>query len=238
MQKIFIVEDEENIRELISYALKNSGFEIAAFSDGENVVEKVLKELPDLIVLDIMLPIKDGLQILKELKGNRKSEDIPVIMLTAKTTEIDKVKGLDLGADDYISKPFSVMELISRVKAVLRRTKSSDKISATNYSVGDLTINGAKRELTVKGKVVELTYKEFELLVLLVKNKEKVLSRDQIINAVWDYDYVGESRTVDMHIKTLRQKLGDCGNYIFTVRNVGYVIKDEKGEKAIAEKDI
>lgn len=224
IQRICIVEDDDHIRELIEYALKGSGFSTRSFSDGGGVIEYILSNSTDLVLLDIMLPVEDGMSLLEKIKGNSKLSEIPVILLTAKSTELDKVKGLDAGADDYVTKPFSVMELISRVKAVLRR--SEKKEDNRNYlAFGDLVIDKEKRRVTLKSQEVYLTYKEFELLVYLADNKEKVLSRDQIINAVWSYDFIGESRTVDMHIKALRQKLPDFGQHIVTVRNVGYVFR-------------
>lgn len=226
MKKIFIAEDDENIRELLAYALENSGFSTVAFPDGSQVMEAVLKTPPNLIILDIMMPIMDGMTLLSKLKSNPKTAEIPVIMLTAKATELDKIKGLDTGADDYITKPFSVMELISRVKVVLRRVKSTDEGESLQF--GDITINKEQRAVSVESQEISLTYKEYELLVFLIENRGKVLSRNQIINSVWDYAYAGESRTVDMHIKSLRKKLLSCGNYVVTVRNVGYVAKLEE----------
>ncbi|MEG2198664.1 MAG: response regulator transcription factor, partial [Anaerovorax sp.] len=216
---------DDNIRELLTYALENSGFSVIPFPDGSQVLEQVLKTPPNLIVLDIMMPVVDGMTILSKLKANRKTAEIPVIMLTAKATELDKIKGLDTGADDYITKPFSVMELISRVKVVLRRVKDMDESESIEF--GNLEINKDQRRVSVEGKEIALTYKEFELLVFLVENRGKVLSRDQILHGVWDYAYGGESRTVDMHIKSLRKKLLSCGNYVVTVRNVGYVARLE-----------
>lgn len=236
MQKIFIAEDDENIRELIGYALKNSGFETVLFPNGKNVVLEAEKISPDLILLDIMMPEVDGMTVLMNLRENLKTKTIPVIMLTAKSLEMDKVRGLDTGADDYMTKPFSVVELISRVKAVLRRAPAIKDEGVLR--LGALEVDGVKRTATVSGKEAELTFKEFELLLLLMKNREKVLSRDQIINAVWDYDFVGESRTVDMHVKALRHKLGACGRYIVTVRNVGYVLRPDSKEGSGAKENI
>jgi len=224
---IYIVEDDINIREMESYALKNSGFHVVGFSDGQCFFEECRKALPSLVVLDIMLPGEDGLEILKKLRQSDKTKKIPVVMVTAKTSEIDAVKGLDGGADDYITKPFGIMEFISRVKAVLRRYDiSSEEV----FTFEDIVLDDRKRQVTASGKICELTYKEYELLKYLVSNQGIVLSRDKIMDTVWGTDYEGESRTVDMHIKTLRQKLGLCGAYIKTVRNVGYKIdwiKDE-----------
>ncbi len=222
MVRIFCVEDDENIRELIIYALKSSGFEAIGFEEGRSFFKEISKEAPELVLLDIMLPDIDGIDILKKLKESASTADIPVIILTAKSSEFDKVKGLDLGADDYITKPFSVMELISRVKAVLRRTGGGNEEDIINLQ--DISINYKKRSLQVKGEAVALTYKEFELLYYLMQNKEIVLSREQLMERVWGFDFEGETRTVDMHIKTLRQKLGSSGSLIETVRGVGYKI--------------
>ena len=181
------------------------------------------EQIPDLVLLDIMLPDEDGLQILKKLRLNHKTVLVPVIMVTAKTTELDKVKGLDLGADDYLSKPFGVMELISRVKALLRRTEKED--DGDTLACGSIEIDNKRHSVTVQGETCELTFKEFELLKYLMINQGIVLSRDKLMNQVWGFEYEGESRTVDMHIKTLRHKLGDGGQQIKTVRNVGYVME-------------
>lgn len=223
MQKIFCVEDDDNIRELTVYALKQNGFEIEGFSCAEELFSALKTELPDLILLDIMLPDTDGLEILSLLRANDETENLPVIMLTAKSGELDKVKGLDGGADDYITKPFSVMELISRVKALLRRTSTESSSSSLNYK--GICVDSLSRKVTVEDKEVVLTYKEFELLFCLLKNKGIVMSRDKLLRHVWGFNFEGESRTVDVHIKTLRQKLGENGAVIETVRNVGYTIK-------------
>lgn len=224
---IYIVEDDINIREMESYALKNSGFNVLGFSDSEGFFEECRKALPSLVVLDIMLPGEDGLEILKRLRQSDKTKNIPVVMVTAKTSEIDAVKGLDGGADDYITKPFGIMEFISRVKAVLRRYNiGGEEI----FTFEEIVLNDRKRQVTADGKVCELTYKEYELLKYLMSNQGIVLSRDKIMDTVWGTDYEGESRTVDMHIKTLRQKLGLCGAYIKTVRNVGYKIDGLRDE--------
>lgn len=220
MQKIYCVEDDQNIRELLIYALTSSGFEAKGFECSSLFFEELKKEKPNLILLDIMLPDKDGIEILRELRMNFGTEKIPVIMLTAKTSEIDKVKGLDLGADDYITKPFGILELISRIKAVLRRTDIPSDILSYN----DIQVDALSRKVTVGANEISLTYKEFELLFYLLKNKGIVLSREKLMNEVWGFDFEGESRTVDMHIKTLRQKLGESGSIIETVRNVGYKV--------------
>lgn len=219
---IYIVEDDTDIREMESYAIKNSGFEVNAFSNGKDFFSAVKEQMPSLIMLDIMLPGEDGLAILQKLRAKKNTEGIPIIMVTAKTSEIDKVKGLDMGADDYITKPFGVMELVSRVKALLRRCESKQESQTLSYK--EITIDDHKRKVTVDGETCVLTYKEYELLKYLIVNKDIALSREKLLGKVWGYDFEGESRTVDMHIKTLRQKLGKAGNYIVTVRHVGYKI--------------
>ena len=216
---IYIVEDDENIREMESYALKNSGFEVIGFGEGKSFFAAIEKRIPLLVVLDIMLPGDDGQEILKKIKTGEKTKNLPVIMVTAKTAEIDAVKGLDGGADDYITKPFGIMEFISRVKAVLRRSLKQEKDSLV---FGEIFMDDKKRIVTVSGKNCELTYKEYELLKYFMSNESMVLSREMIMDKVWGTDFEGESRTLDMHIKTLRQKLEDAGKYIKTVRNVGY----------------
>ncbi len=217
---IYIIEDDQDIREMETYALKNSGFEVEAFSESSSFYEACRKSLPSLVLLDIMLPGEDGLAILKKLRQGDDTKDIPVIMVTAKSTEIDKVKGLDSGADDYITKPFGVMELVSRAKALLRRCpKNSDQ---KVLSFQGIVIDDDKHTVTVDGRECKLTFKEYELLKYFLQNKGIALSRERLIEQVWGYDFEGESRTVDMHIKTLRQKLGSTGSIIKTVRNVGY----------------
>ncbi len=224
MPLIYIVEDDINIREIQRYALKNSGFETREFDCKRDLFQSLEQEIPSLILLDIMLPGEDGLDILAALRKNQNTKTIPVIMVTAKTTEMDKVKGLDLGADDYMTKPFGIMELISRVKALLRRTRAAEEeLLLTN---GRIVLDVKKHRVLADQNICELTYKEFELLKMLLVNRGIVLSRDQIMDQVWGFEYEGESRTVDMHIKTLRQKLGDAGSGIKTVRNVGYSIKE------------
>ncbi|WP_075717434.1 response regulator transcription factor [Roseburia sp. 499] len=222
MPLIYIVEDDVNIREIERYALKNSGFEVQEFECGKELYKAIEKHVPSLILLDIMLPNEDGLDILTELRSKKTTKKVPIIMVTAKTTELDKVKGLDLGADDYMTKPFGIMELISRVKALLRRTE--DVAEVPILTNGEIVIDTDKRSVTVNGQNCELTYKEFELLKMLLLNRGIVLTRDKIMDQVWGFEYEGESRTVDMHIKTLRQKLGTAGGAIKTVRNVGYMI--------------
>lgn len=220
MSVIYCIEDDESIRELIIYALKNSGYDAKGYESGEGLYDNLV---PDLILLDIMLPGDDGYTILKNLKSNESTSYIPVIMLTSKTNEYDKVKALDMGADDYIEKPFGVMELISRIKAVLRRSKKPEE-SPNELCIEQLCIDNGKHIVTAYGKEVTLTYKEYELLYYLMKNQGIVLSRDKLINEVWGYDFEGESRTIDVHIRTLRLKLGDAGKLIQTIRNVGYKI--------------
>ena len=222
---IYIVEDDLDIREMECYALRTGGFEVAAFERGEELYAAVMTELPQLILLDIMLPDEDGLSILRRLREQEDTADIPVIMVTAKTTEIDKVRGLDSGADDYLTKPFGIMELVSRVKALLRRSeKQAEKHEM--LILGGITVDCDKHTVTCDGEPVELTYKEYELLCCLMNNKGVVMTRDKLISTVWGYDFAGETRTVDMHIKTLRQKLGENGRRIITVRNVGYRMGD------------
>lgn len=223
MLKIFIVEDDSNIREIETFALKNSGYLVEGFETAGDFFKRIQEKKPDLILLDIMLPDVDGLDILRKLRTAPETRKIPVIMVTAKTTEIDKVKGLDMGADDYITKPFGVMELISRVKALLRRTSELD--SETKIEYRGIEMDMEKRSVSVSGNQVELTFKEFELLKLLLQNAGIVLKRDLIMDRVWGTDFEGESRTLDMHIKTLRHKLGDDGVLIKTVRNVGYRVE-------------
>lgn len=223
MATIYIVEDDVNIREIERYALKNSGYEVEEFENGADFFKCLERKAPSLILLDIMLPNEDGLDILARIRANKSTAGIPIIMVTAKTSELDKVKGLDLGADDYITKPFGVMELISRVKALLRRTKHVETESQIRY--GDILLDNDKHAVFLAGEICELTFKEFELLKYLMINKGIVLSRDKIMDQVWGFEYEGESRTVDMHIKTLRQKLGAIGKCIKTVRNVGYMLE-------------
>lgn len=220
MALIYIVEDDKNISEIESFSLKNAGHQTVEFPDGRSFYKELAEKKPDLILLDIMLPDEDGLSILRKIREKREMKRIPVIMVTAKTTEIDKVKGLDNGADDYMTKPFGVMELVSRVKALLRRTGEQDAEKV--IKIGDLVIDDEKRKVFVSGSAVELTYKEYELLHYLAQNQEIVLPRDSIMEHIWHANCEIESRTLDVHIKTLRHKLGDAGKYIKTVRNVGY----------------
>ena len=222
---IFCVEDDDNIRELVIYTLETTGLEARGFADGTVFMEALAFDTPELVLLDIMLPGEDGLEILKKLKSSSKTKDIPVIMVTAKGSEYDKVVGLDSGADDYVTKPFGMMELISRIKAVLRRSgKQQDK---TKLSVGGICLDTKKHEVKVDGENAVLTLKEFELLEKLMRNQGIVLTRDQLLTEIWGYDFDGETRTVDVHIRTLRQKLGEQGSLVKTVRGVGYRIGGE-----------
>lgn len=223
MALIYVVEDDKNISEIECFALTNAGHSVVECSCGREFDKKLLEKVPDLILLDIMLPDEDGLQILSRIRNVPATKKVPVIMVTAKTTEIDKVKGLDMGADDYLTKPFGVMELISRVKALLRRSGRMEDEKL--FLMGNLYIDDEKHIVNVYGEPVELTYKEYELLKYLVINQGIVLSRENIMQKIWGCDYEGESRTLDVHIKTLRQKLGTVGAYIKTVRNVGYIIE-------------
>ena len=223
---IWCVEDDASIRDIEVYALQSTGFEAEGFADGAQFWEAVQKERPELVVLDVMLPGIDGIELLRRMKTRAELRDIPVVMATAKGAEYDKIQGLDLGADYYLVKPFGVMELVSCVKAVLRRC--APKTPAQVLRAGALELNPEEHTVTVDGARVALTYKEFELLKLFLSNPGMAFTRDQLFNAVWGMDFVGETRTVDMHIRTLRQKLGSCGNLIETVRNVGYRLEAEK----------
>ena len=218
---IYVVEDDSGIRELVIYTLQQTGFSAEGFEDASNLSEAISRRTPRMILLDIMLPGEDGISVLQRLRKNPSTKNIPIIMMTAKGTEHDKVIGLDNGADDYITKPFGMMELIARIKAVLRRTESD---SEEVYTCRNVRLDAAAHTITVDGKPVETTLKEFELLRLLMKKAGTVLSRDTILGSIWGYDFYGETRTVDVHIKTLRTKLGDSGDIIETVRGVGYKI--------------
>lgn len=218
---IYCVDDDNTIREIEVYTLLQTGFEAKGFADGETLFEALKTETPDLIVLDIMLPGKDGMEILKEIRSNPETERIPVIMATAKGTEIDKIQGLDKGADDYLVKPFGTMEMVSRIKAVLRRCKREETTSDT-LTIGNIMLKDNEHKVTVNGKRVTLTLKEYELLKTFMLNPGIVFSRDKLLSLVWGVERAVESRTVDMHIKTLRQKLGQEGKHIETVIGVGY----------------
>ena len=223
MALIYCVEDDENIRELVGYALRSQDFEVETFADGKEFWKAVQQRVPALVLLDIMLPGESGTEILDKIRKDTQLRSLPVIMLTAKTSEYDIVRGLDGGADDYVCKPFGIVELISRIRSVLRRSKPQRRESSM-YSFGPVSLDGEKHVVTVNGEPCHLTVKEFELLRYLLVNIDIVLTREQIMEAVWGFTYEGESRTIDMHIKSLRQKLGDGGHIIRTVRGVGYVI--------------
>lgn len=221
MAVIYVVEDDKNIREIEAIALKNSGYSVEMFEYAEDFLNALKVQLPDLLLLDIMLPDADGLELVEKLRKDNVTKQLPIILVTAKTTELDKVKGLDIGADDYLTKPFGLMELISRVKALLRRTEreQTEKV----ISLGNVCLDEEKHRVAVAGKACELTYKEYELLKLLMSKAGTVTTREEMLEKVWGTDFEGESRTLDMHIKTLRQKLQDAGSMIKTVRNVGYI---------------
>lgn len=220
MSLIYVVEDDKNIQEIEQIALKNSGYQVVTFDTAGDFFDALKTQTPDLLLLDIMLPDMDGLQVLEQVRSQAALRSLPIIMVTAKTTELDKVRGLDMGADDYLSKPFGIMELISRVKALLRRSGGKRE---KNITIGQVCLDEEKHKVTVGGQACELTYKEYELLKLLMANAGVVTSRESILEQVWGTDFEGESRTLDMHIKTLRQKLGASGGMIKTVRNVGYI---------------
>lgn len=225
---IFCVEDDSNIRELVVYTLESTGLSACGFEDGKEFLEALALQTPELVLLDIMLPGEDGMELLKKLKSSVKTKNIPVIMVTAKGAEYDKVKGLDAGADDYVAKPFGMMELVSRVKAVLRRTAKDDYKRDDRFALGGIEMDIKKHEVTADGSVVNLTLKEYELLKRMIRNPNIVLTRDQLLEDIWGYDFDGETRTVDVHVRTLRQKLGDCGDRIETVRGVGYRMSEQE----------
>ena len=223
---IWCVDDDNTIRDIEVYTLTQTGFDAKGFADGISMLEALKTEKPELIVLDIMLPGKDGVEVLKEIRQSPETRKIPVIMATAKGTEMDKIQGLDTGADDYLVKPFGVMEMVSRIKAVLRRCEPDEKEEV--LSIGEITLSDKEHLVTVNGEKVVLTFKEFESLKLFMSNPGIVFSRDKLLSEVWGIDYLGESRTVDMHIKTLRQKLGDAGALIETVIGVGYKMEGKR----------
>ena len=223
---IWCVDDDNTIRDIEVYTLTQTGFDAKGFADGISMLEALKTEKPELIVLDIMLPGKDGVEVLKEIRQCPETQKIPVIMATAKGTEMDKIQGLDTGADDYLVKPFGVMEMVSRIKAVLRRCEPDGKEEV--LSIGEITLSDKEHLVTVNGEKVVLTFKEFEILKLFMSNPGIVFSRDKLLSEVWGIDYLGESRTVDMHIKTLRQKLGDAGTIIETVIGVGYKMEGKR----------
>ena len=222
--KIWCVEDDASIRDIEIYTLNSTGFEARGFENSEDFFAALAQETPDLVILDVMLPGMDGVSILRKMKDNAATKRLPVIMATAKGMEYDKIQSLDLGADDYLVKPFGMMEMVSRVRAVLRRCAPLGEGSVLR--AGNLTVNLDERTVTANGNRVNLTYKEFELLKLFLSHPKMVFTRDQLLSNVWNIDYAGETRTVDVHIQTLRQKLGDCGRMIETVRNVGYRLED------------
>ena len=221
---IYFVEDDSSIRELVVYTLTNSGMDAKGFEYPSAFYTAMEEQLPELILLDIMLPEEDGLSILRKLRKSAVTAEIPVMMITAKSREYDKVIGLDSGADDYLTKPFGMMELIARVKALLRRTKKEP--DTDGYQIGCLYVSPEKHIVQVDGKEISLTFKEFEMLVLLFRNRDLVLTREQFLNQVWGYSFDGENRTVDVHIRTLRQKLGKAGAYIRTIRGIGYKLEE------------
>ena len=223
---IWCVDDDNTIRDIEVYTLTQTGFEAKGFADGISMLEALKTEKPELIVLDIMLPGKDGVEVLKEIRQSPETRKIPVIMATAKGTEMDKIQGLDTGADDYLVKPFGVMEMVSRIKAVLRRCEPDEKEEV--LTIGEITLSDKEHFVTVNGEKVVLTFKEFEILKLFMSNPGVVFSRDKLLSEVWGVDYLGESRTVDMHLKTLRQKLGDAGTIIETVIGVGYKMEGKR----------
>lgn len=219
---IYLLEDDATIQNFVLYTLQNTGFEAEGFERPCDFWKKLDERVPDLLLLDIMLPEEDGIEILKRLRADKRTKKLPIILLTAKSTEYDKVIGLDSGADDYVAKPFSMMELMSRIKALLRRSEMTIE-KEDSFKIGPLYVSLSKHVVKVNGEeVTTLTYKEFELLSLLLQNQETVFSRDQILQSIWGYDFDGESRTVDVHVRTLRQKLGDAGSLIETVRGFGY----------------
>lgn len=219
---IYMLEDDSGIRGFVTYALQNSGFETMDFETPSDFWNAINQKIPELILLDIMLPEEDGITILKKLRLSAETKQLPVIMLSAKSTEYDKVNGLDCGADDYITKPFGTLELISRIKALLRRSTPEQPQNSSCIRIGKLNIDPENHEVYADDVRIALTLKEYELLIALVTNKNKVLSRDSLLRKIWGYDFTGESRTVDVHIRTLRSKLGSCGDIIRTVRGVGY----------------
>lgn len=224
---IYMLEDDNGIRDFVLYALNNSGFEAVGFELPSELYAALSDNIPELLLLDVMLPEEDGIAVLKKLRAAPDTEKLPIILLTAKGTEFDKVLGLDSGADDYIAKPFGTMELISRIKALLRRSAPSSSATADILTIGRLSLNQDKHEVIADGGRISLTLKEYDMLCLMMKNNGRVFTRDELLSRIWGYDFSGESRTVDVHIRTLRSKLGTCGELIETIRGVGYKI----GEK-------
>ncbi len=224
MAEIYIVEDDVNILEIETFALRNSGMSVTGFDDAASFFLAIQEQLPDLILLDIMLPDRDGIEVLQALRKDVRTAEIPVIMVTAKQAEVDIVRGLETGADDYITKPFGIMELISRVRALLRRSGIQRESLSDTLSLDTISMNPQKRECLVNGSRIALTFKEFELLEFLMRNAGIVMKRDILLERIWGIDFDGETRTLDAHIRTLRQKLGEAGSHITTVRNVGYLL--------------
>ena len=222
---VWCVDDDSTIREIEVYTLEQTGFAARGFADGVSMLEALKDEIPELIILDIMMPELDGIEVLKKLRSEPLNKDIPVIMATAKGTEMDKIGGLNMGADDYLVKPFGVMEMVARVKAVLRRSVKT--VESDGITVGSITLKEKEHKVISDGEKVELTHKEFEILKLFMQNPNMVFSRDKLMSEIWSMDYIGETRTVDMHIKTLRHKLGSAGGQIKTVIGVGYRLEDE-----------
>ena len=222
---IWCVDDDSTIREIEVYTLEQTGFAARGFADGVSMLEALKDEIPELIILDIMMPELDGIEVLKRLRSEPLYKDIPVIMATAKGTEMDKIGGLNMGADDYLVKPFGVMEMVARVKAVLRRSVKT--VESDGITVGSITLKEKEHKVISDGEKVELTHKEFEILKLFMQNPNMVFSRDKLMSEIWGMDYIGETRTVDMHIKTLRHKLGSAGGQIKTVIGVGYRLENE-----------
>lgn len=219
---IYMLEDDDGIRNFVIYALNNSGLEAEGFDTPSSFWKRMSEQCPELLLLDVMLPEEDGFSVLDKLRRDDSTRSLPVIMLTAKSDELDKVRGLDSGADDYVSKPFGTMELISRIKALLRRTSAEGSRKNDELTIGGLIISPSQHKVTADGESISLTHKEYDLLLLLVRHREEVLSRDTLLKEVWGYDFCGESRTVDVHIRTLRSKLGQYGDIIHTVRGAGY----------------
>lgn len=222
---IYLVEDDSSIRELVVYTLNSTGLEAKGFEKPSEFWEAMKQEMPTMVMLDLMLPEENGIDILKKIRADSKTQRLPVIIVTAKTSEFDKINGLESGADDYIAKPFSMMEMVARVKALLRR--SEYKVSEKDYTIDNLYVCPSKHIVKVDGEEVILTLKEFEMLILLLENRGIVLTRDQLLNKIWGYSFDGESRTVDVHIRTLRQKLGTAGDIVKTIRGVGYKISSK-----------
>lgn len=228
MERIYIIEDDENIRNLLSIALEGFGYEAESFETAEEGLARMRQEKPDLAIFDWMLPGIDGTEAIKEVREDRELKYIPILLLTAKEKELDKVVGLDCGADDYMVKPFGVLELSARIRSLLRRSRREEERDELSYSI--ISVNRKTREVTSSGRAVELTLKEFELLSYLLENQSRVVTRDELLNRIWGYEYDGETRTLDMHIRTLRQKLGeDGGSCIKTVRGVGYRLVKQEG---------